>query len=104
MAAIGSYDCVLPFQAIGIETVVIDAENRARVPQMLSKFSRDQYAVVFVEESIYADHMKDADEINGVEDLSVIPIPNQSGSLGIGVESVRSSAERAVGMDIFNVQ
>lgn len=104
MAAIGSYDCVLPFQAIGIEAVIIDSDNRARVPQMLSRFSRDRYAVVFVEESIYAECMKDADEINGMEELSVIPIPGQTGSLGIGVESVRSSAERAVGMDIFNVQ
>lgn len=104
MAALGSYDCVLPFQAIGIEAVVIDPENKSSVPHVLSKFSHDGYAVVFMEESLYADFMNDVDAINASEELSVIPIPDQSGSLGIGVESIRRSAERAVGMDIFNVQ
>ncbi len=103
MAAVGSYDSVLPFQAIGIETVVIGAENRADVPQILSKYSRDAYAIVFVEESLCAEFSVDVDAINESEALSVIPIPNQAGSLGIGVESIRRSAERAVGMDIFNV-
>lgn len=104
MAAVGSYDSVLPFQAIGIETVVIGAENRADVPRILSRYSRGEYAVVFMEETLYADFTEDVNAINENEALSVIPIPNQSGSLGIGVESIRSSAERAVGMDIFGVQ
>ena len=104
MAAIGSYDSVLPFQAIGIETVVIGAENRDAVPQMLSKYAHDRYAILFMEESLFADFIEDAEAINESEELSVIPIPNQSGSLGIGVASIRRSTERAVGMDIFNVQ
>jgi V/A-type H+-transporting ATPase subunit F len=104
MAAIGSYDSVLPFQAIGIETVIINAENKDSVPQIIAKYARDQYAVLFMEESLFADFHADADGINENEALSVIPIPNQAGSLGIGVASIRRSTERAVGMDIFNVQ
>lgn len=104
MAAVGSYDCVIPFQAIGIETAVIDAENRASVPQILSRFSRDDYAVVFIEETLFEAFADDLNTINENEDLAVIPIPSQAGSLGIGVESIRKSAERAVGMDIFGVQ
>ena len=104
MAAIGSYDSVLPFQAIGIETVVIGAENRGEVPQMLSKYAHDRYAILFMEESLFSDFADDAEAINESEELSIIPIPNQSGSLGIGVASIRKSTERAVGMDIFNVQ
>ncbi|MDR1884831.1 MAG: V-type ATP synthase subunit F [Synergistaceae bacterium] len=104
MAALGSYDSVLPFQAIGIETVVVSAENRSSVPQILAKFAHDQYAVLFMEESLYADFREAADGVNESESLSVIPIPNQAGSLGVGVSSIRKSAERAVGMDIFNIQ
>ena len=103
MAAIGSYDSVLPFQAIGIEAVIVDAENRDTVPQTISKYARNGYAVVFMEEALYADFMSIVDEINESEPLSIIPIPNQSGSLGVGIDSIRKSAERAVGMDIFNV-
>jgi V/A-type H+-transporting ATPase subunit F len=103
MAALGSYDSVLPFQAIGIETVIVNAENRAAVPQILAKYAHDQYAVIFMEESLYADFREAADGINESEALSVIPIPNQTGSMGLGVESIRKNTERAVGMDIFNV-
>lgn len=104
MAAVGSYESVIPFQAIGIETISIDNDNRSDVPRLLSNYSRDHYAVIFIEEGLYADFRSDIDSINENDDLAIIPIPNQAGSLGIGVESIRQSAERAVGMDIFNVQ
>jgi V/A-type H+-transporting ATPase subunit F len=104
MVALGSYDSVLPFQAIGIETMVVNADNKASVPQIVAKYARDQYAVLFIEESLYADFKEAADEINEGEDMSVIPIPNQTGSMGIGVASLRKSTERAVGMDIFSVK
>ena len=104
MAAIGSYDSVLPFQAIGIETVVIGTENRSTIPQLISKFSRDEYAILFMEESLYIEFREDAEAINETEAISIIPIPNQAGSLGTGVQSIRKNTERAVGMDIFNVQ
>jgi V/A-type H+-transporting ATPase subunit F len=103
MAAMGDYDSVLPFQAIGVEVVVINAENRSSVPHIISKMARDQYSVLFMEESLFVDFTEDVDRINETESLSVIPIPSQGGSLGIGVASIRRSAERAVGMDIFNV-
>lgn len=103
MAALGSYDSVLPFQAIGIETVILTSENYADVPRVVAKLARDGYAVVFVEESVFAEYQADMDEINETAAASVIPIPNQTGSMGIGVESIRKSSERAVGMDIFNV-
>jgi V/A-type H+-transporting ATPase subunit F len=104
MAAMGSYDLVMPFQAIGMETVVINAENKNSVPRLLSKYARNQYAILFMEESLFAEFKQDVDRINESESLSVVPIPNQAGSLGVGVASIRGSAERAVGMDIFGVK
>jgi len=104
MAALGSYDLVIPFQAIGMETVVIDPENKSSVPGIVTKFAAGNYAILFVEESLYSDFKEDLDAVNESEALSVIPIPNQAGSLGVGVASIRRSAERAVGMDIFGVK
>jgi V/A-type H+-transporting ATPase subunit F len=103
MAAMGDYDSVLPFQATGMETVVITAENRDSVPRIISRLVREGYAILFLEESLFADFATDADSVNEKESMSVIPIPGQSGAKGIGVASIRGSAERAVGMDIFNV-
>ncbi|MDR3165927.1 MAG: V-type ATP synthase subunit F [Synergistaceae bacterium] len=101
MAAIGSYDLVMPFQAVGMETAVVDNENRTSVPHMVERYARGKYAILFVEESLYAEFKDDLEAVNENESLCVIPIPGQSGSLGIGLTSIRNSAERAVGMDIF---
>ena len=35
MVAMGSYGCVLPFQAIGFDAVVLTDENMNSVPQMV---------------------------------------------------------------------
>jgi V/A-type H+-transporting ATPase subunit F len=101
MAALGSYDLVMPFQAVGMETAVVDNDNRDSVPRMVERYARDRYAILFVEESLYAEFKNDMEAVNENQSLSVIPIPGQSGSLGIGFASIRASAERAVGMDIF---
>jgi V/A-type H+-transporting ATPase subunit F len=101
MAAVGSYDLVMPFQAIGMETVIVSADNRNSVPHIVTKFARENYAILFMEESLYAEFKQDVEAINESETMSVIPIPNQAGSLGVGIASIRGSAERAVGMDIF---
>jgi V/A-type H+-transporting ATPase subunit F len=101
MAAMGSYDLVMPFQAIGMETVVINADNKNSVPQLVAKYAHGKYAILFIEESLFVEFKQDVDIVNENETLSVIPIPNQAGSLGVGIASIRNSAERAVGMDIF---
>ena len=44
------------------------------------------------------------DELNDGFPVSIIPIPSQTGARGVGVENIRSSVERAVGMDIFSVE
>ena len=101
MAALGSYDLVMPFQAVGMETAVVGDEDRDSAPRMVERYARDGYAILFIEESLYAEFKNDMEAVNENESLCVIPIPGQSGSLGIGLDSIRGSAERAVGMDIF---
>lgn len=101
MAAIGSYDSVLPFKAIGLDTVVITEENKGTLYGILTKFSEDHYVAAFVEEAVYATNTDIIKEIDSTSDMCIIPVPNQSGSMGIGLEAIRKTVERAVGMDIF---
>lgn len=101
MAAVGSYECILPFKAIGLDVVVVTEENHAAVPQTLSKFLRSGYAALFLEEPLYAEYRETVDEINEYSDISIIPVPNQTGSIHVGLQSIRRNVERAVGMDIF---
>ena len=104
MVAMGSYGCVLPFQAIGFESVVLTDENMSSVPQMIARFAKDECAIVFMEETVFQRFLKDVNDINEKTALAVVPIPDQTGSKNIGFNSIRQSVERAVGMDIFSVQ
>ncbi|GAB1399307.1 V-type ATP synthase subunit F [Aminivibrio sp.] len=104
MAAVGEYETVLPFQAVGVKPFMVKGENPASVDEILLTLAREKYAVVFVQEIFYIASTAFIDELNREYETSFIPIPGLKGSLGIGLESIRSSVERAVGMDIFSAK
>jgi V/A-type H+-transporting ATPase subunit F len=101
MAAIGDYEMVLPFQAVGIKPVVLDSAEREKFGQILEDLARQHYAVVFIQEDLFVDFTKKVEEINDAYDTSVLPLPGVLGSTGAGLASIRNSVEKAVGMDIF---
>ena len=74
----------------------------AEVDQMVLNFPvMADYAALFLEEPLYAEFRETVDEINEYSDISIIPVPNQTGSMDVGLQSIRRNVERAVGMDIF---
>ncbi len=101
IAAIGSYEMVLPFQAVGVNTFVLNAENRGTFEGTLEKLARENYAVVFIQEDLFVEFTRKVEEIIDNYSTSVLPIPGPSGSTGAGLASIRGSVEKAVGMDIF---
>lgn len=104
MAAIGEYETVLPFQAIGVKPYFVNDDNYQKFPEMLLKLAREHFAVVFIQEKLFVDFRDKVNAINEEYPVSVIPIPGIKGSMGTGIETIRSSVERAVGMDIFSVK
>ena len=104
MAAVGSYDGILPFKAIGLDVVEITEENRDSIGEIMNRFAIKGYAALFVEEALFSKYQQAVDEVNESTDMCIIPVPNQSGSMGVGLSSIRRNVERAVGMDIFGVK
>jgi V/A-type H+-transporting ATPase subunit F len=104
MAAIGDYEMVLPCQAVGIKPIVISTEEYEKIPNLLERLAVENYAVVFIQEEIFINFKKKIEEINDNWNVSAIPIPGIRGSKGAGIEAIRSSVEKAVGMDIFAVK
>ncbi len=102
MAAVGDYESVLPFQAVGVDPYFLEGDA-LEVPSLLRRLA-GEYAVVFLVESCFETHRVLIDELNDGFPVSIIPIPSQTGARGVGVENIRSSVERAVGMDIFSVE
>ena len=104
MAAIGEYETVLPFQAVGVRPFVISEEESNTFESLLLRLAKEKYAVVFIQEFLFVKYMSMVEEINEEYPVSVLPIPGLKGSSGAGLESIRNSVERAVGMDIFAVK
>ena len=104
MAAIGDYEMVLPFQAVGIKPFIMPAGEYEKFPAFLEKLAAENYAVVFVQEELFISYKLKIEEINDNWNVSVIPIPGIRGSKGAGLDAIRSSVEKAVGMDIFAVK
>ncbi len=104
MAAIGSYESVLPFQAIGLEVVVITEETEEKIASEMSRFAQEGYVILFLEEALFSKYQEAVDEINDASEMAIIPVPNQTGSQGVGFATIRKNVERAVGMDIFGVK
>jgi V/A-type H+-transporting ATPase subunit F len=101
MAAIGDYEMVLPFQAVGVVPVVLSAEKRGEFGHILEKLARENYAVVFIQEDLFVDFTKEVEAVIDAYPTSVLPLPGVLGSTGAGLASIRNSVEKAVGMDIF---
>jgi len=100
MAAVGDFESVLPFQAVGVTPFLPDGE----LCDLLARLSREKYAVVFIVDDIYMRNREIIEEINETQKISIIPIPGIRGTTGIGIKTIRDSVERAVGMDIFAVK
>ena len=100
MAAVGSYDTVLPFQAVGVQPVPVETDEEAA--EKISLLARKEYGVVFVEERFFVAQTLLIDNLVQNHSTSIIPVPGIHGSLGVGLSAVRQSVERAVGMDIFS--
>lgn len=100
MAAVGDFESVLPFQAVGVTPFSPDNDLR----DLLLRLAKEKYAVVFLVDDLYRDNLELVEEVNESYSMSIIPIPGIKGSNGIGIKSIRDSVERAVGMDIFAVK
>ena len=88
------------FKALGLE--VHSAEHAAEARKILHRLARDgETAIIYLTEQ-YAAQMDD--EIAKYKEQvlpAIILIPGKSGSLGIGMQNIKDSVERAVGADIL---
>ena len=85
IAVIGSWESVMGFRALGLETYPVTAPEEAR--ETIRELAKDLPAVL----DRYKDELRPA----------IILIPGREGSLGIGMNNIQQSIQRAVGADIL---
>ena len=99
IAAIGDRDSVLGFKALGLETIFADTAEEARVA--IQRLAASDCAVIYLTEQLAKEIPKEVDRYTNAVRPSIILIPGKTGSLGIGIENVNRTVEKAVGSNIF---
>jgi V/A-type H+-transporting ATPase subunit F len=96
---LGDKDSVLWFRAIGVS--VYPVTNSEEAEPVLKRLSEEDYAIIFVTEPIAREILPLIDDLARDPLPSIVLIPNNQGSLGLGMEKVKRTGVRAIGADIF---
>lgn len=99
VAVVGDKDSILGFKALGVATYpVTGGEEAARA---LSAIAREKVAVVCITEAVAQQIQPQIEELNKKLLPAVVLIPNNQGSLGLGLKQIKKNAEKAIGADIL---
>lgn len=100
IAVLGDRESVMGFKALGLEVITAESTEHAR--SCLHEMAKDpEYAIIYLTEQLAVEM---PDEVAKYKDRltpAVILIPGKAGSLGIGMQNISSSVERAIGADIL---
>ena len=99
IGVIGDRESILGFKAVGLE--VFPCESWEVAQKTLRKIAKEDFAIIYITEDLAKDIMADIDRYKDDRLPAIILIPSKSGTLGIGMSSVKKSVERAVGADIL---
>ncbi len=100
VAVMGDYDSIYGFAAVGLSTFPVE-EDHAAAAKTLKKLAEDEYAVIFITESLAALLDEEIEKYQEQATPAIILIPGISGNTGQGIAQVKKSVERAVGSDII---
>ena len=99
IAVIGDPDSVLGFKALGLE--VCPAEDVEQARQAIHRMAKENYAILYLTEQLAAQLQSEIARYQDALTPAIILIPGREGSLGIGMNNIQQSIQRAVGADIL---
>ena len=99
IAVLGDKDSVLGFKALGLDVFPADSAEQAR--PILHRLAKEGYAIVYVTEQLAVGLSGEIDRYKDDLTPAIILIPGKEGSLGIGMNNIKTAVERAVGADIL---
>ena len=99
IGVIGDKDSVLGFKAIGMSVFSVTSPQEAG--EALERMVDDNYVVIYITEQVANDIMDRIEKYKDRKLPAIILIPGNQGSLGIGMQGIKKSVERAVGADIL---
>lgn len=99
IGVIGDRDSILGFKTLGLDVFpVTESEQAAR---LIHRLAKEGYAVLFVTETTAKDLEETIERYKAVPYPAIILIPNNQGTIGLGIQGVKDSVEKAIGADIL---
>ena len=99
IAVLGDKDSVLGFRALGLD--VFPADNAEQARPILHRLAKDGYAIIYLTEQLAAGLSAELTRYKDELTPAIILVPGKEGSLGIGMDNIKTAVERAVGADIL---
>ena len=99
VGVIGDKDSVMGFLALGIDTFT--AYEPEEIKKTIHRLIEEDYAIIYITEQA---SLLAKDYIARFKDdplPAIIVIPGIGGSLGLGMNEIRESSKRAIGVDIL---
>jgi len=102
IAVIGSPDSVIGFKALGLDTYAVETGAEAgRVLHEITKPREDEYAIIYMEETVAAEIQSEIRNYDGRPSPAIILIPGRNGPVGLGQAALNEAIEKAIGSDIL---
>ncbi len=99
IGVLGDRDSIYGFSALGLDVFAV--EDAAEAVKTFRQLTEDDYAVLYVTESLEKALEQELARCAKNVLPAVILIPGVSGNTGAGLKSVRKYVEQAVGSDII---
>ena len=99
IGVIGNSDSIKGFAALGLEVYPVSGAEEART--VLHRLSREEVAIIYMTEQLAAGLSAEITRYRDALTPAIILIPGKEGSLGLGMQNVKTTVERAVGADII---
>lgn len=99
IGVVGDKDSILAFKALGIDVFpVLDSDEARKVVDTLAA---KKYGVIFITEQVAKDLDETIERYNRELLPAIILIPNNQGTLNIGMQRINDNVEKAVGVNIL---
>ena len=99
IAVVGDRDSVLGFKSLGLDVFPVNESQQAG--PLINRLAKEKYTVIFVTEAVAKDIDETIDRYKREPFPAIILIPNNQGSMGLGIQGIRDSVEKAIGVDIL---
>ena len=102
IAVIGAADSVIGFKALGLDTYAVEnGEDAKRVLHEITKPREDEYAIIYLEETMAAEIQSEIRKYDERPSPAIILIPGRNGPMGLGQAALNEAIEKAIGSDIL---